>query len=58
MTTMHLRKKITYRLSELLPYINWAYFYHAWQVKDEGERERLRTEAEQMLRTYEHRYHA
>lgn len=58
MTTMHLRKKITYRLSELLPYINWAYFYHAWQVKDEGERERLRTEAEQLLRTYEHRYHA
>lgn len=45
-----------YGISELVDYINWAYFYHAWSVpavSDEGER--LQAEAQkllQRLRTY------
>ena len=40
--------KITYQISEVAPYINWAYFYHAWGMsgKPESEKEKLRQEAE------------
>ena len=38
-----------YDLADVAPYINWAYFYFAWQVKHEEERRQLRSEAEQML---------
>ena len=39
-----------YGISELVEYINWAYFYHAWSVpamSDEGER--LQAEASKLL---------
>ena len=36
----------TYDISQLRPYINWPYFFFAWQVKDPSEKERLRQEAE------------
>ena len=49
---------LNYSLSEVAPYINWLYFYHAWGMsgKPEGEREHLRAEAEERLRYYEHSY--
>ena len=50
--------KISYDIHELVPYINWAYFFFAWQVKDEEEKARLRQEAETFLTQQEGRYHA
>ena len=43
--------KITYQISEVAPYINWAYFYHAWGMsgKPEDEKTKLRQEAEEAL---------
>ena len=48
----------TYDISQLRPYINWPYFFYAWQVKDSSEKERLRQEAEAFLDTLEGKYHA
>lgn len=50
--------KITYDISELIPYINWPYFFFAWQVKDQAEKERLRKEADALLVELEGKYHA
>ena len=43
--------KITYQISEVAPYITWAYFYHAWGMsgKPESEKVKLRQEAEEAL---------
>ena len=48
---------LTYDIHTLVPYINWAYFFHAWQVKDHDEKARLRQEAETFLTQLEGRYH-
>ena len=48
----------TYDISQLRPYINWPYFFFAWQVKDPLEKERLRQESEVFLDTLEGNYHA
>jgi len=50
--------KITYDISELIPYINWPYFFFAWQVKEASEKDRLRQEAETLLQQLEGTYHA
>ncbi len=49
---------LSFSLSELTPYINWPYFFFAWQVKDPSEKSRLRQEAESLLSTLEGKYHA
>ena len=49
--------KITYDISELVPYVNWVYFFFAWQVKEEAEKVRLRSEAEALLQQLNGRYH-
>ena len=49
--------KITYNISDLVPYVNWVYFFYAWQVKEEAEKQRLRQEAEALLSKLEGRYH-
>ena len=49
--------KITYNISDLVPYVNWVYFFYAWQVKEEAEKQRLRQEAEVLLSKLEGRYH-
>ena len=49
--------KLTYDISELMPYINWPNFYFAWQVKEQREKESLRNEAETFLRQLDGRYH-
>ena len=49
---------LTYDISELIPYINWPYFFFAWQVKESSEKDRLRQEAEALLQQLEGKYHA
>jgi cobalamin-dependent methionine synthase I len=51
--------KITYEISQIAPYINWAYFYYAWGVhnRPEVEQEKLRQEADEALQQIEGRYH-
>lgn len=54
-----MRKLLEYNVSEIRPYINWAYFYHAWQVngsQHEG-REALQADAQRMLDVFERSYH-
>ena len=50
--------KLTYDISELSAYINWPYFFFAWQVKEQAEKDRLCQEAEALLDSLEGRYHA
>ena len=50
--------KITYDIQELIPYINWPYFFFAWQVKEEAEKDRLKQEANTLLQQLEGKYHA
>ena len=52
--------KITYQISEVVPYINWVYFYHAWGVsgQSDAEKEKLRQEAEENLLRIEGVYQA
>ena len=48
--------KITYRISQLVPYINWVYYFYAWQVKDEAEKQRMQREALVKLEELEGNY--
>jgi len=48
--------KISYRISELVPYINWVYYYFAWQVKEEAEKLRMQEEALTKLKDLEDKY--
>ena len=52
-------KIITYNISEIVPYINWAYFFYAWSMngKAKDEQLELRSEAEKLLADMEGRYH-
>ena len=50
--------KLSYDISALTPYINWPYFFFAWQVKEQAEKDRLREEALRLLEELEGRYHA
>ncbi|MGM9697606.1 MAG: vitamin B12 dependent-methionine synthase activation domain-containing protein [Prevotella sp.] len=50
------RCKRTYSISEVAPYINWPYFYFAWQVKDKEEQLRLRRQAEARIEKYDGKY--
>lgn len=49
----------TYNISELTPYINWLYFYHAWGLsgKPREDKEKMKQEALQMLASWEEKYH-
>ena len=52
--------KIDYTITDVAPYINWIYFFHAWgssQMPQQG-REELQAEAEERLRRYADRYRA
>ena len=48
-----------YNISELTPYINWLYFYHAWGLsgKPREDKEKMKQEALQMLASWEEKYH-
>lgn len=49
----------TYSISELTPFINWLYFYHAWGLsgKPREDKEKMKQEALQMLASWEGKYH-
>ena len=49
---------LDYSISQVRPYINWLYFYHAWGLagKPAEEKERLHDEAEAMLDLFDTRY--
>ena len=51
---------LTYQISEVVPYINWVYFYHAWGISGlpDAEKEKLRQEAEDFLLQLEGKYQA
>lgn len=50
-----MRKIITYEVSEIEPYINWLYFYHAWNMEGKPleEKEHLHLEAEKLLDSWQ-----
>ena len=49
----------TYSISELIPFINWLYFYHAWGLsgKPKADKEKIKQEALKMLASWEEKYH-
>ena len=51
--------KIDYDISTIAPYINWDYFFYAWGMhnKPEAEKQKLRDEADDMLRQLNGTYH-
>lgn len=49
--------KLSYDIADVAPYINWAYFYFAWQVKEEKQQRRMRSEAEEFLASLQGKYH-
>lgn len=51
--------RIDYAISEVRPYINWMYFFHAWGLngKPQQERDALQKEADTMLDELGRRYH-
>ena len=55
---MYLKRKFTFDIDPLMPYINWTYFFHAWQVKETAEQQRLQQEATALLQREGHKYHA
>ena len=50
---------ITYNISDITPYINWAFFFYAWSMngKAKDAQQELRNEAEKMLADMEGKYH-
>lgn len=42
---------IRYHIEELIPYINWIYFFHAWGVR-EAQAPELKKEAEELLQQW------
>lgn len=53
-----MREIVHYTVTEVEPYVNWLYFYHAWQMggKPETDRESLRRDADAMLHEWGTRY--
>lgn len=49
---------IDYSIHQLQPYINWPYFYYAWQLRDRSEQARMRDEAERFMANVADKYHA
>lgn len=47
-----------YDISTLQPYINWPYFFFAWQVKKDDDQQRMKQEAEAFLEKMEGSYRA
>ncbi len=50
--------RLDYDIPLLRPYINWGYFYHAWQVRPADKQQQLRNEAEHFLDDIASRYQA
>ncbi len=54
-----MRKVLTYDIADIVPYINWLYFFHAWGLsgKPAGEKEKMKQEALLMLKSWYGKYH-
>lgn len=54
-----MKKKITYDIATLRPYINWSYFFFAWGLSGKAKEERasLKADAEAMLDEMENKFH-
>ena len=48
---------LTYEIHDLQPYINWAYYYYAWQLHDAAQQQKSRAEAEEILSQLDGKYH-
>ena len=48
---------LTYEIHDLQPYINWAYYFHAWQLHDAVQQQKSRAEAEDILSQLNGKYH-
>ena len=50
-----MRRIFKYAIHQVEPYVNWLYFYHAWQMggKPEELRKNLREDAEDLLRLFD-----
>ncbi|MBR6121611.1 MAG: 5-methyltetrahydrofolate--homocysteine methyltransferase [Prevotella sp.] len=47
-----------YDIPSLVPYINWPYFFFAWQLRQKEEQQRMQQEAERFLAGVSGRYEA
>lgn len=52
-----MRKLLKYNISDIVPYINWAYFYHAWGVIGKSQKESLNVDALKLLNSWDEIYH-
>lgn len=54
-----MKKRLTYQIAEVVPYINWLYFYHVWGLsgKPKAEKEKLQEEAQNLLEDWQGKYH-
>ncbi|MCH4147004.1 MAG: 5-methyltetrahydrofolate--homocysteine methyltransferase [Prevotella sp.] len=54
-----IKKRLSYSIKSVSPYINWAYFYHAWSMtgKPNEEKQKLRDDAEERLENFDRKYH-
>ena len=52
--------KLTFDIAELMPYVNWIYFFHAWGLdgKPVEAKEDLKHEAEAVLESWQGHYQA
>ena len=52
-------KVLAYEISEIEPYINWLYFFHAWGLngKPPAEKERMQQEALELLHSWQGKYY-
>ena len=48
-------KIVTYNISDIVPYINWAFFFYAWSMNGKAKeaQQELRKEAEALLNDME-----
>lgn len=47
---------ISYDIADVAPYINWAYFFFAWQVRKQEDQQRLQAEATHFLNQLDNSY--
>ena len=50
--------RVDYGIGDVVPYINWIYFFHAWgtHAMPQHDKQRLKAEAEERLQRYADRY--
>lgn len=53
-----MKKKLTYKVHEIEPYINWLYFFHAWGLTNlqQEEQSNLKSDAIDMLKLLDKKY--